>query len=111
MAAKAAVIDTAFLEITMLFHVRITVCPPPGVDEEKIRALSATEVELAKKLQRDGKWRHIWRVPGQWANISVFDVGDAEELDRLLRSLPLFPFMRIKVLPLCRHPASIEDLQ
>jgi muconolactone D-isomerase len=93
----------------MLFQVQITVRPPHGVDREEISALSATEIELAMKLQREGKWRHIWRIPGQWANVSIFDVDDTEELDRILHSLPLFPYMEIKILPLCRHPASIED--
>jgi muconolactone D-isomerase len=95
----------------MLFQVQISVRLPHGADMEEISKLSATEIELAKKLQRDGKWRHIWRIPGQWANISIFNVGDTEELDRILHSLPLFPYMEIKILPLCRHPASIEDVR
>lgn len=95
----------------MLFQVKITVRPPHGVDDETVTALSRAEMELAGKLQREGKWRHIWRIPGQWANISIFDVENAEELDRLLHSLPLFPYMKIKVLALCRHPAAIEKVQ
>jgi muconolactone D-isomerase len=95
----------------MLFQVQITIRVPHDADKEMIKALSAAEVELAKKLQREGKWRHIWRVPGKWANISIFDVNDAEELDQLLHSLPLFPYMKLNILALCRHPASIEDVR
>jgi len=44
---------------------------------------------------------------GRYANISIFDVESSDELHELLTSLPLFPFMQIKVTPLCRHPSAI----
>ncbi|MCD4570310.1 hypothetical protein LRP17_13385, partial [Klebsiella pneumoniae] len=62
-----------------------------------------------QQLQREGKWRHIWRVAGLYANVSIFDVQDAEELHQILMGLPLYPFMAIKVEALCRHPSSIRD--
>ena len=92
----------------MLYHVHITIRIPPNADKEEIKELSAAEGDFAKKLQRKGKWRHLWRVAGKWANISIFDVKDAEELHKILSSLPLFPYMEIELLSLCRHPASIE---
>ena len=57
----------------------------------------------------DGKWRHLWRVSGHYANVSVFDVANHDELHEILTSLPLFPFMTMKVTALCRHPSSIRD--
>jgi muconolactone D-isomerase len=95
----------------LLFHVEIVVKIPHDVDSEKIKALSAAEVERAKTLQREGKWLHIWRIVGKWANISVFNVKDGTELHEILTSLPLYPYMEIKVTALCAHPASIEDEQ
>ena len=32
-----------------------------------------------------------------------------DELHAILTSLPLFPFMTMKVTPLCRHPSSIRE--
>lgn len=93
----------------MLFHVEIVVQIPHDVDSEKIKDLSAAEVECAKTLQRDNKWLHIWRIVGKWANISIFDVKDGAELHEILTSLPLCPYMKIKVIAICTHPASIED--
>jgi muconolactone D-isomerase len=46
-------------------------------------------------------------VAGRYANISVFDVTDHDELLALLSSLPLFSFMDITVTPLARHPSAI----
>jgi muconolactone D-isomerase len=93
----------------MLFHVRMDVRLPHDLPQEKADSLKQVERERALELQRQGKWRHLWRVAGRYANISVFDVGDAQELHDILSTLPLFPFMEISVEPLCRHPSSIHD--
>jgi muconolactone D-isomerase len=95
----------------MLFHVKIEVRIPHGTDAEKIKALGAQEHERARELQLQGKWRHLWRVAGKYANISIFDVDSPGELHDLLNSLPLYPFMEVKVSALCHHPGSIEKGQ
>jgi muconolactone D-isomerase len=91
----------------MLFHVAMTIRIPHDADQAKIKQLSAAEIELARQLQHDGKWRHIWRVAGKWANISIFDVSDTDELHEILTSLPLFAYMNVTITALCAHPASI----
>lgn len=91
----------------MLFHVHMTIRVPPDADPQKLKDLSAREGVLAGELQSSGKWRHLWRIAGKWANISIFDVADAGELHDILTSLPLYPYMDIEVMALCRHPASI----
>jgi muconolactone D-isomerase len=92
----------------MLFHVSITVRIPPDADPDKIKQLGAQEHERAKELQLQGKWVHLWRVAGKYANVSVFDVENPDELHEILNSLPLYPFMEIEVTALCRHPGSLE---
>jgi muconolactone D-isomerase len=93
----------------MLFHVRMNVNLPPAMPPDQASALKQTERELAQRLQQEGKWRHLWRIAGQYANVSVFDVASVDELHALLTSLPLFPYMQIEVMPLCRHPSSIHE--
>jgi muconolactone D-isomerase len=93
----------------MLFHVRMNVNLPLTMPAEQAAQLKADEKTLAARLQHEGKWRHLWRIAGQYANISVFDVASVDELHTLLTSLPLFPYMQIEVMPLCRHPSSVRD--
>ena len=93
----------------MLFHVRMNVNLPPSMPSEQAVALKQEEKALAQRLQESGKWRHLWRIAGQYANVSIFDVESVDELHGLLTSLPLFPYMQIEVMPLCRHPSSIRD--
>ena len=93
----------------MLFHVHMTVNLPLDMLEAQAAQLKQTERELAQRLQQEGKWRHLWRIAGHYANVSIFDVASVDELHTLLTSLPLFPYMQIEVMPLCRHPSSIRD--
>lgn len=93
----------------MLFQVRMDVSIPAHLSETEVSDLKNREKALAQQLQQSGKWRHLWRIAGQYANTSIFDVASNEELHNLLLSLPLYPFMQIEVTPLCRHPSSIHD--
>lgn len=93
----------------MLFHVRMDVNIPIDFDPVKADEIKAREKAYSQELQRQGKWRHIWRIAGQYSNFSVFDVDSVQELHDLISKLPLFPFMTIAVEPVCRHPSSIRD--
>ncbi len=93
----------------MLFHVRMDVNLPLDMPLDTANDIKAREKAYFQQLQREGKWRHIWRVVGEYANYSIFDVADNTELHALLSSLPLFPYMRIAVTPLCRHPSSLHQ--
>lgn len=93
----------------MLYHVTMAVTLPADMAEDVASDLKAREKTLAAKLQRAGTWRHLWRVAGAYANVSIFDVESHHALHETLTSLPLFPYMEIAVVPLCRHPSSIRD--
>ncbi|WP_085317021.1 muconolactone Delta-isomerase [Derxia lacustris] len=93
----------------MLFKVEMDVRLPADMAAAEADALKKTEREIAQGLQRSGKWRHLWRVAGRYANVSVFDVDSVDELHQLISTLPLFPYMQIEVTALCRHPSSIRE--
>lgn len=93
----------------MLFQVRMDVRIPHDFDPIRVDDLKRVERDRAQELQQQGKWRHLWRIAGQYSNISIFDVESPQELHDLVSTLPLFPFMAIDVTPLCRHPSSIRD--
>jgi len=93
----------------MLFHVRMDVNLPADMPAGVADEIKAREKAYSQTLQRSGKWRHIWRVVGEYANYSIFDVSDNAELHDILTQLPLFPYMKISVTPLCRHPSSVRE--
>ncbi|WP_166880321.1 MULTISPECIES: muconolactone Delta-isomerase [unclassified Salinibacterium] len=92
----------------MLFLVRMDVNIPTTMPADDAAAIKATEKAYSQQLQRDGRWVHIWRVVGEYANYSVFDVASNDELHDILSGLPLFPYMTITVTPLAQHPSSIS---
>lgn len=91
----------------MLYLVHMQVNIPRDMDPAEAARIKAEEKEYSQSLQRDGRWPHIWRVVGQYANYSIFDVESNEELHLLLSGLPLFPYMEIAVTPLAPHPSAI----
>ncbi|OOG65125.1 muconolactone delta-isomerase [Sinorhizobium sp. A49] len=93
----------------MLFHVRMDVNIPSDLPQAELADVIAREKAYSQDLQKSGKWRHIWRIVGQYANYSVFDVKDNAELHEILSGLPLFKFMDIEVTPLVRHPSAVRD--
>ncbi len=95
----------------MLYHVEMDVRVPHGVDAALFERLKAAEKARAAELQRAGTWRHLWRIAGRYANISVFDVASHDELHAILSGLPLFPFMAITVTALAQHPSALVQAE
>ena len=92
----------------MQFLVRMDVRLPHDMGREVADDLRARERERAHEIQRSGKWPELWRIVGQYANYSRFDVDSGDELHELLSSLPLFPYMQIEVTALTRHPSKLD---
>jgi muconolactone D-isomerase len=80
---------------------------PRDLPAAEANEIKAREKAYSQDLQRDGRWKSIWRVVGEYANYSIFDVASNDELHQLLQGLPLFPFMKIDVTPLAAHPSAI----
>jgi muconolactone D-isomerase len=92
----------------MLYLVHMRVELPPDMPPEVAADIKAREKQYAQRLQEDGRWVHLWREVGQYANYSVFDVQDHDQLHALLSGLPLFPYMRLQVTALAQHPSAIR---
>jgi muconolactone D-isomerase len=92
----------------MLFQVQMDVRLPPDLDPAELDRINAAEHERAAEIQEAGKWPHLWRVAGRFANVSIFDVDGPDELHELVSSLPLYPYMDVQVTALARHPGSIH---
>ncbi|WP_207304344.1 muconolactone Delta-isomerase, partial [Klebsiella variicola] len=55
----------------MLFKVDMTVNIPLGFPVAEAEEIKQREKAYSQQLQREGKWRHIWRVAGLYANVSI----------------------------------------
>ena len=93
----------------MLFAVKMDVDLPLDMDPDVRADTIAREKAYSQELQRSGRWLHIWRIVGQYSNLSVFDVESNEALHDILWNLPLFPYMTVEVTPLAAHPSALAD--
>jgi len=93
----------------MLFLVHMQVNIPHDLDPAEAAALIAEEKAYSQTLQTDGRWRHLWRIVGEYANYSVFDVDSNDELHQMLSALPLYRYMSLQVTPLAQHPSALAS--
>lgn len=92
----------------MKYLVHMDVNIPADLPADEAAEIKATEKAYSQQLQRSGKWPEIWRVVGEYANYSIFDVDSNDELHEILQNLPLFPYMDISVVPLAKHPSDLK---
>jgi muconolactone D-isomerase len=92
----------------MKYLVHMDVNLPADLPANEAAEMKATEKAYSQQLQRSGKWPEIWRVVGEYANYSIFDVDSNDELHEILQNLPLFPYMDIAVVPLAKHPSDVK---
>ena len=88
----------------MEFLVRIEVRLPPDMPQAEREALLAAEAVRGRELIAEGLLVRIWRVPGRFANVSLYQAEDATAVHAAVSSLPLWPWMDVRVEALARHP-------
>lgn len=74
----------------------------------------ADEVRLAERhqgrhLRSIGALKRIWRIPGTYGHIALYDVPNATELHQVLQSLPLSASVEVSVQPLAEHPLEAPE--
>lgn len=77
-------------------------------DPEVVASLRAAERARAEELRADGILKRLWRVPGRWATVALYEAPDATALHEALTSLPMWPHTDVRVEPLATHPQERE---
>jgi muconolactone D-isomerase len=87
----------------MEFLVEMDVSLPPEMDPGVRADLLAEEARRGRELIEAGLIRRIWRVPGRYANVGIWEADDATALHEAVASLPLFPYVDAHVTALATH--------
>jgi muconolactone D-isomerase len=85
------------------FLVQIQVGLPAELDPDAKAALIAAEQARGTELRDAGTIVRIWRIPGRLANVGIWAAPDATALHDAITSLPLFPYLDVRVTPLATH--------
>jgi muconolactone D-isomerase len=92
------------------FLVSIRITRPAGIDDAEWNDRLEAELARGKELVHDGQLLGIWRLPGQTANVGIWQAESHERLHAALTSLPLFSEMAITVQPISEHPLGGFDV-
>lgn len=92
----------------MLCLCEIRTSLPPDLEASARQALLEKEWERGRSLRKLGKIAAIWRIEGQLANVSLWQVESRQELQDLLASLPLSQHQSVEVRTLTAHPVMSE---
>ena len=90
----------------MLFLIHFEVTVPADTPAELKEQLRRGEHARAFELIEAGKLRRIGRPVGTADTCCIWEADSLEELHAAVRSLPLYPYMKLSVTPLVEHPVT-----
>jgi muconolactone delta-isomerase len=79
---------------------------PEGTPDRTVEETEAREAERAKELAGQGHLRRLWKLPGRGRALGLWQAAGPAELQTILRSLPLDPWMTVQTTPLTLHPSD-----
>ena len=91
----------------MEYLIDFTIDIPDGTPATDVDQRAQAEADRVGVLATEGHVLRVWRpVPdeGRWRAISLYRADDEAELNAILESLPLYPWMTISVRALAPHP-------
>lgn len=87
------------------FLVEMTMRVPEGTDQAEVDRRRAAEAVRAKELAAEGHLSRLWRTVGEPRVIAVWRAADEAELrEKVLGSLPLWPWATAVITTLQPHP-------
>lgn len=90
----------------MRFMLYIRAQLPGEWTPEQRAEIARRETQAAVALMHRKVLRRIFRVVGQLANLSIWEADTPEELHSVLQTLPMYPFLRVTVIPIIKHPVE-----
>ena len=79
---------------------------PEGTPDRAVEETEAREGERAEELAGQGHLRRLWRLPGRGRSLGLWQAAGPAQLQAILRSLPLDPWMTVQTTPLTPHPSD-----
>ena len=90
----------------MQYFVTMTTHVPDGTPEHAVDDIRAREAARSGELAAQGHLLRLWRLPGPSRALGLWNAGNPAEMQAILKSLPLDPWMTVETTPLTRHPSD-----
>ena len=88
------------------FLTTFVIAVPEGTPDRAVADAEAREAERAKELAGQGHLRRLWTLPGHGRALGLWQAADPAEMQAILRSLPLDPWMTVQTTALTPHPSD-----
>jgi muconolactone delta-isomerase len=88
------------------FLTTFTISVPEGTSSRTVHDSEAREAQRAKELVGQGHLLRLWKLPGESRALGLWNARDPAEMQAILKSLPLDPWMTVETTPLTRHPSD-----
>jgi muconolactone delta-isomerase len=88
------------------FLTTFAIAVPEGTPGQAVADAEAREAERAKELAEQGHLRRLWTLPGHGRSLGLWQAAGSAEMQEILRSLPLDPWITVQVTPLTPHPSD-----
>jgi muconolactone delta-isomerase len=88
------------------FLTTFTISVPEGTPGQAVDDIEAREARRAKELAGQGHLLRLWRLPGPSRALGLWNAGNPAEMQAILKSLPMDPWMTVETTPLSRHPSD-----
>jgi muconolactone delta-isomerase len=79
---------------------------PGGTPAEEVDVSEAREAVRARELAGEGRLERLWRLPGEGHALGLWRAGDADDMEAVLESLPLYDWMTVQTTALTPHPSD-----
>jgi muconolactone delta-isomerase len=88
------------------FLTTFTISVPEGTAAQAVDDTEAREAWRAKELAEQGHLLRLWRLPSRSRALGLWNAGSPAEMQAILKSLPMDPWMTVETTPLSRHPSD-----
>jgi muconolactone delta-isomerase len=79
---------------------------PAGTPAEEADVSEAREADRARELAGEGHLERLWRLAGPGQVLGLWRAADADDIQAILESLPLYDWMTVQTTTLTPHPSD-----
>ena len=88
------------------FLTTFTISIPEGTPARAVDDTEMREARRAKELAKQGHLLRLWRLPSRSRALGLWNAGNPSEMQAIVKSLPMDPWMTVETTPLSQHPSD-----
>jgi muconolactone delta-isomerase len=86
------------------FLTTFTPAVPPGTPGKAVDTANVREAPRAHELAGQGRLLRLWALPDNGQALGLWRASDAQQMDEILQTLPLFAWTQVETIQLAPHP-------